>query len=241
MSVVGVDGCRSGWFWVCLTRRGKWEAGIDAEFSRVWSRWRQADSILVDIPIGLRDSGNVERLCDREARRILGAPRSSSVFPAPCRPALCAGAYRDGSRINERHTGRRLSRQSWNIVGKIREMDDLLRPRHPARNVVREIHPEILFWALHGGEPMRHNKRTEEGYTERIRVLTRHYSDSEEIVACVLSTLPRKDVGKDDVLDALAAAVTARLGARALRSLPEHPERDSAGLPMEIVYAGRPA
>ena len=40
-------------------------------------------------------------------------------------------------------------------------------------------------------------------------------------------------------MDALVAAVTGKLARGALRSLPEVPERDSTGLPMEIVYYGR--
>jgi predicted RNase H-like nuclease len=222
-----------------LTRSGKWEAGIEPNFHRIWSRWYGADSILVDIPIGLRDSGDEERLCDLEARRMLGAPRSSSVFPVPCRAALRAKEYHEANRINERHTGRRLSRQSWNIARKIREVDLLLRRHSRARRVVRETHPEILFWALNGGQSMRYNKRTEAGFRERLQVLERHHPGSEAIVTSVLTKYPRKHVGRDDLLDALAAAVTARIGRRSLRSLPASPERDSTGLLMEIVYHRR--
>lgn len=226
---------------MCLMQSGEWEAGVEQSFSPILSRWQWADSILVDIPIGLRDSGGEERLCDREARRALGPPRSSSVFPAPCRPSLFADGYRDASRINERQTGRRLGRQSWAIARKIREVDDLLRSHPQARNVIREIHPEVLFWALNAGKSMQHNKRIEDGFNERCRLLTRRYPGSRAIVPSVLSRFPRKDVARDDILDALAAAVTAGLGTRSFRSLPEHPERDSTGLPMEIVYVERPA
>ena len=45
---------------------------------------------------------------------------------------------------------------------------------------------------------------------------------------------------RDDVIDALAGAVTAPgRGASRLRTLPETPERDRRNLRMEIVYAGR--
>jgi predicted RNase H-like nuclease len=232
---VGVDGCRAGWFWMCLTDSGEWEAGVEPSFGRIWTRWHEADSILVDIPIGLSDSGDEERLCDREARRALGPPRSSSVFPVPCRPSLYAKGYRDACRINERHTGRRVSQQSWNIVGKIREVDDLLQSRPRARSVVREIHPEVLFWGLNRGTSMKHNKRTEDGFKERHQLLELRSPGSEAIVASCLDTFARKTVGRDDVMDALAAAVIGKLGRGSLRSLPERPERDSTGLPMEIV------
>lgn len=236
MSCVGVDGCRAGWFWVCLMQSDGWDVGIEQRFGRVWSKWEGADSILVDIPIGLRESGEQERLCDREARRILGPPTSSSVFPVPCRLSLYAKGYRDACRINERQTGRRLSRQSWNIAGKIREVDDLFQSHPQVKGAVREVHPEVLFWALNGGKPMQHNKRTEHGFNERLRLLALRYPGSETIVSCVLHTFTRKDAGRDDVLDALAAAVTGKLGKGSLQSLPKNPERDSTGLPMEIVY-----
>jgi predicted RNase H-like nuclease len=234
--VVGVDGCRSGWFWVCLMDSGKWEADIEPSFGPIWTRWHEADSLFVDIPIGLRDSGREERLCDREARKALGAPRRSSVFPAPCRSSLCAEGYRDACRINRRCTGRRLSKQSWNIAGKIRDVDSLLQSNSLAKVMVREVHPEVLFWALNRGASMQHNKRTEAGFRDRLRLLERRYPGSQAIVTMALNTHPRKAVGRDDILDALAAAVTGRFGKGSFHAFPDRPERDSTGLPMEIVY-----
>ena len=236
VSVVGVDGCRSGWFWVCLIRSGVWKVGIERNFRQIWSQWHEADSILVDIPIGLPDSGVAERLCDREARNVLDRPRKSSVFPVPCRLSLDAATYQSACRINKRFTGRRLSKQSWNIAGKIREVDELLRSHARAKGVVREVHPEVLFWALNRGLSMQHNKRTEDGFRERLRLLELRYPGSLAIVTSTLDAFARKAVGRDDIMDALAAAVTGKLGRRSLQSLPEHPERDSTGLPMEILY-----
>lgn len=158
------------------------------------------------------------------------------MFPVPCRPALHADTYGEACCIHERRTGKRLSRQSWNIAGKIREVDGLLRSHSRAKRVIRETHPEVLFWALNAGKCMRHNKRTEDGFHERLRLLAGHYRHSKAIVDSVLNTFARKDVGRDDVLDALAAALAGKLGKGSLRSLPECPERDSTGVSMEIVY-----
>jgi len=47
--------------------------------------------IAIDIPIGLLEG---PRVCDKAARKLLGQPRGSSVFPAPCRPALEAQCQR---------------------------------------------------------------------------------------------------------------------------------------------------
>ena len=54
---VGVDGCRAGWFVVALVGRGRSEWGVARTFNELWANWRRARLILVDIPIGLRDSG----------------------------------------------------------------------------------------------------------------------------------------------------------------------------------------
>lgn len=53
-----------------------------------------------------------------------------------------------------------------------------------------------------------------------------------------LSKYRRKDVARDDILDALVASVIAKLSfQKGLRSIPEIPEKDSQGFPMQVVYA----
>ena len=46
-------------------------------------------------------------------------------------------------------------------------------------------------------------------------------------------------VAKDDILDALVAAVTARCGHDRLQTIPNCPPKDCKGLPMEMVYYKR--
>jgi predicted RNase H-like nuclease len=77
------------------------------------------------MPIGLPERG--PRACDLEARRLLGPGRASSVFPAPIRPVLVATSYDDACQIRLQVEGKKLSRQAWVIVPKIREVDDMLR------------------------------------------------------------------------------------------------------------------
>ncbi len=231
---VGVDGCPGGWLSIALDDRGGWHVAVDQHFRGVWERWRAAESILVDIPIGLPDEG-AERACDKAARKVLGA-RRSSVFPVPCRAALDVPSYSAASEINRTRTGRGLSKQTWAIADKIREVDRLLAYELAARRVVREIHPEVLFWALNGGASMEYPKRTPAGRQERLAVLTRHYPRTTEVSDYVERVLNRSLVAPDDVLDALGAAVTARLGRSGLSTIPAVPAQDSTGLPMEMVY-----
>jgi predicted RNase H-like nuclease len=193
-----------------------------------------SDLTLIDIPIGLKSSGSEERHCDREARKLLGK-RASSVFPAPCRQALECRDYAEASSVNQSATGRKLSRQSWAIVLKIYEVDSVVRGL-PERRKLREMHPELCFMALNGGEPMGHNKKKAAGQTERLAVLSRYRPDAETIFQEARTGWLKKDLANDDILDALVGAVVAS-HPDWLVSLPTVPEEDDVGLPMEMVYA----
>lgn len=235
MMFVGVDGCRAGWFAVALGEDDDWDMDVFPDMSGLWDELSDSCLILLDIPIGLKERETRERLCDVEARRLLGPKRGSSVFPVPCRPSIYGPTYEEAGEINEMMTGRRLSLQTWNIVPKIREVDALLRNSKTARSCIRETHPEVCFWAM-AGHPMRHNKKTKEGFSERFEVLRSVHPLTTEIARQAFSSYRRKDVARDDILDALSAAVTAVAGEKNLSSIPETPEVDSKGLPMEIVY-----
>lgn len=233
MKVVGIDRCRAGWFWVAL-EDGGWSVGTAPSASGVWRAHRDADRILVDVPVGLRERGPEERACDVLARELLGT-RGSSVFPVPCRPAVHADGPEEASRINEERTGRKLSAQSRSLIAGIREFDRLLRSEAGAREVVRETHPEVAFWGLNGGAAVGAGKRDREGLVERIAILDAHDRRAPKAVSATLLAFPRNRVARHDVLDALAGAVTG-LRASGLRTIPDDPPLDARGLPMEMVF-----
>jgi predicted RNase H-like nuclease len=177
----------------------------------------------IDIPIGLSGSG--PRDCDRAARRLLG-PRRSSVFPAPVRAVLDATSYSDACAISRAHCGKGVSKQLYNIVGKIREVDRLVSP-HLQRQLF-EACPELSFAVMSDGEPMLHNKRTAEGRAARVAALGTVLGDIASFVDA-----PPEGAASDDVFDALALAWTAR------RSLTDSCQRlggelDETGLRMEV-------
>jgi predicted RNase H-like nuclease len=232
---VGVDGCRAGWIAVAQTPDGRLSYEVLPAFASVLEQYTDA-LILVDVPIGLMDSGPDERLCDREARRLL-KDRASSVFPAPVRAALYAANYMAASAANRQATqGRRgLTRQSWAITPKIREVNECLAGRQGQPPVVREMHPEVCFCALNGWRPLRYSKKTTEGFGERAALLCRLLPSSDALVEMVLRATRRSAVRRDDIVDALVGSVTAWLGKGSLSTLPAVPEHDSAGLPMEMV------
>jgi predicted RNase H-like nuclease len=233
---VGIDGCRGNkWFCVELGRDDAWNCSILA-VDGIGQIANSAQIVLIDIPIGLVDSGAEERACDREARRLLAPKRASSVFPAPARATLQARGYADAVKINQRLTGRGISKQSWAIAPRIRAIDGLLQVDAKLRGLLRECHPEVCFWALNGGTPMAHSKKTAEGRSERMAVLRRFFPAADELFEKAVTSHLRRDVALDDIIDAMVAAVTAKIGDGRYRTLPVHSPRDATGLPMEMVY-----
>ncbi len=85
-----------------------------------------------------------------------------------------------------------------------------------------------------------HNKKLDEGYEARVEVLRKLVPWVDEVVDEQLHRFQRKVLARDDVVDALVAAVTARLICKdksCERTLPENPRADETGLAMEMVYA----
>jgi len=54
-----------------------------------------------------------------------------------------------------------------------------------------------------------------------------------------LKAFKRKELARDDILDAMALALTASFPPGTLCTVPENPEKDNKGLPMEIVYSNQ--
>jgi predicted RNase H-like nuclease len=233
---IGIDGCRAGWFCVVLDDRDNGTCRVAPDAHAVGELAARADSVLIDIPIGLPDSGPDGRRCDREARQLLGRGRAASVFSAPARRTLAATSYPHALELNRQASGRGLSKQAWNIVPKIRAIDVLLRDNPALQRVLRECHPELCFRALNGEQAMQAGKKTREGRQERLRVLERHLPQCRALFAQACAGFPRRQVACDDIIDAMVCAVTARLGYAGYRTLPASPPRDGEGLVMEIVY-----
>jgi len=207
--VAGVDGCRGGWAVALADDDAIVDLRIVPRFADVLELG--CDTFAVDMPIGLPDRG--PRACDIEARRLLG-PRRSSVFPAPTRPMLEASSYADALAIAG------LSKQAFNLLPKIREVDAVMTPL--LQGTVVEVHPELCFSRLIGA-PCRWPKRTADGRAERIAVV--HPGIDR----------PPSGAAWDDVLDACALVATARrLVVGDVERLGDG-SRDARGLRCEIV------
>jgi predicted RNase H-like nuclease len=182
-------------------------------------------AVAIDIPIGLAADG--PRRADVEARRQLG-PRRSSVFPAPVRSVLNAVSYEEACAVSRAACGKAISKQLFNILPKIREVDALVTPLRQQR--LFEMSPELSLAVL-AGAPMAHAKTTAAGRAERVRVLGDIFGH-EQIEHYVRRTPAGAQV--DDVLDAFAGAWTARRVASA-QHLQFGGDVDERGLRMEVT------
>lgn len=94
-----------------------------------------------------------------------------------------------------------------------------------------EVHPEVSFWALNRGAPLPYRKNSWNGLMMRLELLR-----SAGVVLPPALDGP-DDVQPDDVVDAAAAAWSARRVVRGeARSLPEATGVDQNGRPIAIWY-----
>lgn len=217
MRIAGVDGRRGGWVVATVDVSGlprleslEYVAPLAPVLDRDFA------IIAIDMPIGLSDTGS--RACDVSARKLL-QPHGTRVFPAPPRVTLAhADDYDAACRESIAATGKSLSKQTWNLLRSIAEVDVLADdPR------LVECHPELAF-ALMQGHPVDERKKTPEGRARRLDLLRRWLPD-----------LGDPAYG-DDGLDALACAWSAaRIATGTALTLPagEVPS-DGAGRPMRI-------
>ena len=232
--ICGVDGCREGWIVVSK----------DLDSHRVsWQLCRTAHQIVhdelmpqvvaIDIPIGLTKVG--PRKCDLEARCLLGPLRGRSVFTAPIRPVLTATSYEEACDARFQVDGKKMSKQAFGIMPKIKEVDELLRREQKLLEMFREVHPEISFYFLAGQRRLQHGKREKDktGLAERRKLLDPIFG---AWLHAALMDRRKLACAEDDILDAFAALWTAeRIVSGVSHTIPSAPPRDVFGLRMEMV------
>ncbi|MEM0966152.1 MAG: DUF429 domain-containing protein [Verrucomicrobiota bacterium] len=209
----GIDGCSGGWILAAWDQSGyRWSFldSLRGLFQEVGS-----SLVLIDIPIGLPTREQPFRRCDSEARRRIGKGRSSSVFSPPSGNASRSPSYSKALETNRAEVGKGFSIQAWNLVPKIREVEEFL-ARSPTVDL-RESHPEVCFQALSGSHDMG-SKHTAEGILKRMEILRRFDLDFDESLQNATNCQPLKKAKMDDYLD---AAILARVAGGSLKFLPE--------------------
>jgi predicted RNase H-like nuclease len=230
--VAGADGFKRGWRVIlCEIETDTWLMRDVAAFSELL-KLREAPAIVcVDMPIGLHEhTPPGGRACDTLARGLLGL-RRSSVFSAVGRQAFACLNRADAHAASVAAGGIGIGAQAWGLAAKLREVDQAMSPE--LQTVVFEVHPELCFWAMNGRQPMPHAKKTGAGENGRIAVLV-----NGGVPKTFLDDgLGKLRGGRDDFLDACAAAWTARrvFGGAAER-LPSKAERDGRGLDMAMWF-----
>lgn len=233
--VVGVDGCKLGWLaaiWNPQARTLDWKGYAD--LATLLKAFPDA-TIGIDMPLGLWDQG--DRPGDREARRMLGKPRSSSVFAPPIPSILDCRTFAEANESSKRAIGKGISQQAFGLFPKLREANATITPDIQYR--VFELHPEVSFCGL-AEDAMVFPKRTEAGFDERRNLLNTAMNLRQPILSRSEVARSLRDHGAqpDDVLDAAIAAWTAHRVATgtAVRLRGDAVYRGANGLVMEIVY-----
>ena len=256
---VGVDGFSCGWFSVGFNNNGEYELKPFFSFVDLLAYYDTAKLILVDTPIGLTN-GSEKRRCDTQARRRLHG--SAKVFRPPSRAAMkylvdhpgCNDGAKRIEHAATRHINQgtpksiTLTTQTLGIMPQIAEVDRIMLARIPnASPKIREVHPEICFWALNDRKAIRSKKDSDRGIEDRIGVLKRVEPRAREIFDEGRAKFRNNCVKKDDILDALVAAVASYRGWPCwFHTLPEAPLTTDEGrlpiqdakteLPMEMVF-----
>ncbi|HLY98400.1 MAG TPA: DUF429 domain-containing protein [Candidatus Angelobacter sp.] len=220
-SIAGVDGCKAGWVIVSESATSGITIEIVSSFSEVLTRGYQV--VIVDIPIGLTNRGT--RLADQQARRLLKG-RACCVFTAPLRHILTCADYSEARKYRIEIEGKSLTKQTWAIVPKIREVDALLSCE--IQSQVREGHPEVSFAHMNLGNALSASKHSAKGQQDRIDLLTAHFLD-------VPSLVKKHRRIAEDVIDGFAMLWTARrVYNKQAFMLPSESQTDSRGLLMQI-------
>jgi predicted RNase H-like nuclease len=247
--LAGLDGCRRGWVAVIAAADGgRAHARFAKTLRDVMDSPDAPGIVALDIPIGLPDrSGAGGRTPERLVRPLLGA-RQSSVFSIPSRRAVYAARdesvpepdrFRHACAIARvtSNCGKAVSKQAFQIFGKIIEVDNLLRECAGLAGRIFECHPELSFWAMNNNRPIPEPKKVNgmpygPGLELRRRLLVVHGFEAEMLQARVAREC---GAGLDDLIDACAASWTAtRIACGQAISFPDPPEEDAFGLPIAI-------
>lgn len=179
------------------------------------------------MPIGL--PGPERRHSDIEARELLG-PRRSSLFWTPPLSVLDVTDHDEANRLSKETTSRGLSIQAFHLLPKVQEVRAVLAPDDLSVEScpqAAEVHPETSFAVL-AGQPMSASKRQPAGQAERLAALAPEFDNLHEAPS------PMLDAALDDLLDATAAAWTARRMAAGTAMTLGQGEVDATGFPMAI-------
>ena len=230
-SAVGIDGCRAGWV-AAFQLDVEPVLAVVKTLSELTPHLSHETTVMIDMPIGLLND-DASRQCDALARERLRPHRSSSVFGVPPRAVTRISDYPQANALSRKLTGKGLSKQSFYLFPKIRELDDwLVNPDR--RGEWWECHPEVAFAQLNSGVALGASKKSEEGQAERMTLLA-DLPGVNTALERAIKNYKRKDLLPDDCIDALVCLLTAKRDPHQRILIPATPDKDERGLTMGIM------
>lgn len=249
---IGVDRSSGTWLAVAYENDEFAELCVHEDIEAIWEHYHEIgmQRMVVDAPIGLFQKSDAEedeelvRRCDVEARKIVG-PQYRSIFNPPCRDviedAIRGSSYHEVKGTQREVTNKGLTQQAYAISRGIYQLDQLLCEDDDSRKAILEGHPEVCFRAF-AEDDIEYPKSSVTGVAERLSALGNVQDDPMNALLCIGRRIPDhtdRRIGVDDVLDAMALAVTAGASDDKLGFLPvesENPPEDEENLPMQMVY-----
>ena len=230
-TIRGIDGVKGGWIFAtaCVIEGKIGQIDLRFQSTLIHSDLSEIDIIGIDMPIGLptqtRKGG---REAEKKARKYLPG-RASSIFSTPCRGCLTASSYPEALAISRSsgpdHLG--LSKQSFNILPKIKSLDDLLQRNPSLQERIYECHPELAF-AFMAPDMSFESKHSANGRNQRlitlekIGIVPEHWLQKYPII---------------DQIDAIACLWSAhRILSGIAQMVPNPPPKDETGLRMAISW-----
>ena len=234
MKIAGVDGCRKGWI-IIRNRKDEIDFHIHKSFSELMDMNQDLDRIFIDIPLGLPDRSN-PRTIEKILRKELKS-KAPSVFNVPVRDAVYETADKKAREINIEQTGKSLSIQSLNIRNKIKEVDLFLLSTSPGIEIY-ESHPEFVFSRLNPAREIIFTKKsTKAGADERLKILENYEKGVRFLLRKIERETLRKDVRRDDILDAFCLFTSNKLAGKSnISFLKDNPVQKIRGREIKIAY-----
>jgi len=221
-AVAGIDRWRGGWIVAELSGTSV-SLSTAATVEPLIEQLAAHAAVAIDMPIALAVHGR--RQAEAEVRAVLGAS-ARSVFTSPTRAAVQATSRSQATTVNRANGGPGISAQAFGLFASICELRTVLSAEQCDH--WWETHPETSFATVNGGTPLA-SKKTARGVGERLTLLRPLIDDLDALLAGAPAKVP-----VDDVLDAIAAAWSARRIANGTADVYGEPERDDEGFALGI-------
>lgn len=231
---LGVDGFKNGWCCCIIDKEVSIE--LFSNFQDLVDKFKSVKSIFIDIPIGL-SSSNIERTIDFSVRKLLPINKKSSVFTPPCRESLKMKDHFNGNTVNKKVLGKGISIQAWNIGNKIKDVDTVLTSNLSLNEIVHESHPELCFCHINDYQSLNFNKKTVEGFQERVNIIKKYFPNINELIQSAYEEYKKENIKRDDILDAIILAISAREWEKnGSRIIKQKEDNDVMNIPFGIFY-----